>query len=406
MGMAGAVTAATNDTTANFYNPAALTTSTTIQIDTGYMLTSTTLTLNDKDVGVDEGSGLQVGIKIPGKIGPVRLAFGLGLHLPQERLSRVRALPQYQPRWVMYDNRPQRLFLNVNLAISPLPWLHIGGGINFLTHTRGSVDLTGLLFVDDVERSTLPTSIDVTFSTFRYPSVGLLIAPNDNWSIGLCYREEVAVELDLGATVDGAIVLGGALLPGHFGLRSYNHNLFTPRQLWLGTTWRPLSSMLLSADLGWLNWSAFPSPTANVTLELAIENFPTEGLLPPPTDVIEPNFSDIFSVRVGLEQTVNLAAMITMDFRMGYAFEPSPAPDQPAGTNYVDTSKHTIAAGLGVSFADWSPWVAQPLSIDVGAQLIVLPKRQYLKSDPTDLIGDYTASGTLVTGSVTARWQF
>lgn len=306
----------------------------------------------------------------------------------------------------MYDNRPQRLFLNVNLAIRPLPWLHIGGGINFLTHTRGSVDLTGLLYTDDVDRSTLPTSIDVTFSTFRYPSVGILIAPSERWSVGLCYREEVAVELDLAANVDGAIVLAGVLLPGYFGLRSYNHNLFTPRQLWVGTTWRPTNALMLTADIGWLNWSAFPSPTADVQLNLEIENFPTEGLLPPPTDVIEPGFSDIAAIRLGGEWTVNLGPTMGLDIRMGYGFEPTPVPEQPGTTNYVDTDKHTIGFGLGLVIQQWSPWVAPPLAIDVGAQVIVLPERAYQKSDPTDLIGDYSARGVLFNSSVTARWQF
>ena len=406
MGLAGAMTAAVDDTTANFYNPAALTRGRALELDTGYLLTETRLRLNGEDLGVDEGSGLQVGAKVPGEIGPVGVAFGFALFLPKDRVSRVRALPQYQPRFVIWDNHPQRIYIDVNLAVRPVPWLHLGGGVAFLTNTGGTLDLQGIVRVPNSDDSTLSTAVNVDFKTVRYPSAGVLVAPPEgSWSVGLAWREEVNVELDLGARVQGALAIP-ALLPGSFELTSFNTNLFTPRQIWLGATWRPLQSLLLSADLGWLDWSGFPAPTATVTLKLDIEGFPTEGLLPPTTEVIAPDFHDVVSVKAGVEWTARLGAHVELAARAGYAFEPSPAPDQPGATNYIDTAKHTIAAGLGVTLIDWNPWVAEPLSIDLGAQAIVLPSRDYRKADPADLIGDYSAEGELFTFSSTARWRF
>ena len=55
---------------------------------------------------------------------------------PDDRLARVRALAQDQPRWELYDNRNQRLWFGVNLAISPTPWLQLGGGITLMAATH------------------------------------------------------------------------------------------------------------------------------------------------------------------------------------------------------------------------------------------------------------------------------
>jgi long-chain fatty acid transport protein len=406
VGMAGAMTAAVDDTTANFYNPAALTRNSVLQIDTGYLLTHTRLRLNDQDLGVDESSGMQAGVTIPGKIRGVNLAFGMGFFIPQTRLSRVRALPQHQPRFVLYDNRPQRLFVTCNLAIQPLPWLHIGAGVNFLVHTIGTVNLEGLIFLNEVSRSTLPTSVAVDFVTVRYPSFGILITPNGQWSLGLSFRDQVSVVLDLGAHVEGALVLGQSLIPGAFQLSSLNNNLFSPRQLWLGATFRPFANLLLSLDGGWLQWSNFPSPTARVDIELDIANFPTDGLIPPTVDVVEPEFDDIFSARFGLEWTLALGPTVDLLLRTGYAFEPTPAPDQPAGTNYVDSHKHIVSAGVGLEWRNWSPHVAAPVSIDVGAQWIRLNQREYLKTSAADIVGDYRADGSLISIAGTIRWRF
>ena len=405
IGLAGAMTAAVDDTTANYYNPAALTRRAELQLDTGYLLTNTRLRLNGADVGVDEGTGFQFGVIVPGEIGPVRVAMGLGLFLPENRISRVRALPQQQPRFVYFDNRPQRIVINTNVAIRPLPWLHLGAGITFLTETRGVLDLEGLVFLTDVEKSALQSRVAVDFETIRYPSFGILVEPESRrWSVGATYREQVAVQLDLGARVAGAVVLGEALLDGAFQIDSLNHNLYSPRQLWLGGTFRPIDALLVTMDVGWLGWSTFPPPTAQVTTELEIEALDLD--LPSPTAVIEPEFHDIFAIRLGVEGSVRLGGTVVLDFRAGYAYEPSPAPDQPGGTNYVDADKHTIAYGIGVTFHEWSPWVKAPVSIDFGGQTVVLEERKYLKSDPADLVGDYSASGELFSLSGTVRWRF
>src|SRR5205085_8348186 len=101
------------------------------------------LETNGADNAVDPVKGINAGIVAPGRFLSIPFAFGIAVHLPDDRISRVRALRQEQPRWELYDNRNQRLFLAANVAIEPFERLQIGGGVSFMSSTSGSLDITG-----------------------------------------------------------------------------------------------------------------------------------------------------------------------------------------------------------------------------------------------------------------------
>jgi len=131
--MGGAVTADVEDFTANYYNPAGLARAGAARIGIGYFGAFHELQLNDLDSNVDPVRGLVIGLVVPGQIEDVRFAFGLGVHLNDDYVSRTRSLPSRRPRWEFYDNRGRRTFLAAHLAIRPVPWLTIGGGLAFLS---------------------------------------------------------------------------------------------------------------------------------------------------------------------------------------------------------------------------------------------------------------------------------
>lgn len=406
MGMANAYTALAADPSASYYNPAGLAMTDRVQIDAGYLLTSPTLRMNGIDQEVDSSSGLMAGILIPGDVGPVRLAFGMAVFLPDARVSRVRALPQFQPRFVMLDNRPQRLFISANAAIMPYPGLSVGGGVTFVTDTHGGVKIDGALY-PEAERAVLATAVDVDFRTVRYPEAGVTWAPIPALRIGAVYRGEVKVELDISASISGEIreLLGAKPVSGTFDVTSFNTNLFSPQQVFFGLGWEVTPGTLLALDFGWLDWSAFPSDTATVTIDFALEVIDTAGLVPPSVAPVDPEFSDIFTIRVGAEQTLEALPWLDVALRAGYAFEPTPVPDQPGETNYVDTDKHLFTIGAGLGFLD--PLAAsapRPIQVDLGFQYFHYVPRTILKASPADLIGDYTADGHVWSFSAGARF--
>src|SRR5262245_50967075 len=91
--MGSAVSAASEDASANYYNPAGLVRGRDLRIDIGYRYAKPQARINGQDLGVDASSGFALGLAAPGHIGPFRFAFGVALWLPDARLTRLRSLP-------------------------------------------------------------------------------------------------------------------------------------------------------------------------------------------------------------------------------------------------------------------------------------------------------------------------
>ncbi len=84
-----------------------------------------TLSMNGADSKVDPVKGINGGIVAPGHIRSSSF-LGVGVHLPDERPSRVRALAE-QPR-ELRQSKPALVPCR-RLAIEPFSWLAIGGGL-------------------------------------------------------------------------------------------------------------------------------------------------------------------------------------------------------------------------------------------------------------------------------------
>ena len=407
MGMGNAQTAVADDVSANHYNPAGLALAESLRIDVGYLHTFSRMTLNEGDLDLDENPGVQAGLVIPGSIGDIRLAFGLGFHLPNSRLSRIRALPESQPRFVLMDNRTQHVSINANIAIQPFEGLTLGAGLTFLTDTTGTVALTGTL-TPDPDEGDLANAVDVTFETARFPALGIHWEATDRLSLGLTWRSQMAVTLDIGADIEADIVelLGPRPLAGSVSVHSFNTNFFKPHQVFLGAAFSPAPGTLLALDVGWMHWSAFPTPTAAVAIDFSLETYDTEGLIPAPTLPEDPHFEDTFAIRAGLEQGLSLGSSVDLIVRGGYAFEPSPAPDQPGVTNYVDLDRHLFSAGLAAGLFENPTGGERPVQVDLALQYTLHAQREYRKDSPADPIGDYVADGEVWALMATTRFLF
>ncbi len=406
IGLGGAATASVDDFSANYYNPAALARLDGLRLELGYIAVKPSLSINGGDLGVDEPAGFQGGMTLPGKLLGRRLAFSVGIYLPDSRITRVRALPQRQPRFALYDNRPQRLVITASGSVEVLDDLFLGFGLTFLSDTAGQVDIDGIVSASDVGDTELLSAINVALPAVRYPSFGLLYAPGP-WRFGLTWREEFSLSIDLAVAVRGDVVFGDQQTviaeDGSFSVRSVNTNLFSPRQIALGGAYEA-ERWMVSADLTWLQWSQFPTPTSTVTVNLDVPGLPLE--IPPSAVPEDPNFRDILVPRVGAEWVAVDGEQVGVTLRGGYFYEPTPAPDQRGATNFVDNDKHGLSAGLGLRFSDWTEIFPRPIVLDLAVQYIVMPQRVYQKDDPADPVGDYTAQGHLLGGALTCRFLF
>ncbi len=406
--MGGAEVAGADDTSANYYNPALLARSSDIRIDVGYQLAVPRLTIDGRATDVDASRGLALGLAVPGRLLGARLAVGAGLFLPDQQITRTRTLASERPRFVAYDNRPQRLFLGANLAIELPHGVALGVGIAYMSSTQGSVELDGLVAIPDPEDSDLALAIDVDLKTIRYPQAGIAWQLLPWLTVAASYRGGFKLVLDQRFIIKGDVGAPGQppLVPdGYLNLRSRAQDLFQPAQLTVGATAQLTPRLEVAFDLAWHRWSAFENPAAHIDLDLDLGTFNDLVDIPPQDPLPAPHFHDIAVSRLGAEYLVR-GGRRPWWVRGGYVYEPSPAPAQRGATNLIDNTKHTVSAGLGTELPGIGGIVLLPVSIDLAVAVTMLPDREHQKWIAADPIGDYRSAGTVVVASLGSRWRF
>jgi long-chain fatty acid transport protein len=397
--MASACAADVRDFSASYYNPAGLALARRLDASVGYFYADHGLSMNGRRNAVDPVRGLVGGIVAPGAILGVPFAFGVALHLPDDRLSRVRALPQEVPRWELYDNRNQRLFLAANLAVSPWRWLQIGGGLSFMSSTDGRLDITGGANLFDPTSSQLRHEVDASLGAVRYPQLGARVELSEEVAFAVVYRGEFKLDLDLRARLYGDV---SALTTAYYALRAVSVSAYLPQQLVWATSYRFGPRVKANVDLTWMNYRRYVSPVANLDVVLDIPPPPggwPAGITPPttpaPTKVAPLDVADRVVPHVGVEVRVLEGKRVSIDVRGGWEFMKSPFAEQTGVTNFVDRDRHMFSSGVGF---EWRPpWEFMPrsLRLDVHGQVHWLVDGTTRKADPSSYVGDYTAGGTI-----------
>ncbi len=401
--MGGAQAADVADFSANYYNPAGLARAQGVELSLGYMRADQFLYVNGSNSGVDPVKGLVGGVVVPGRLFRVPFAFGAALFLPDDFLSRVVALPQDQPRWELYDNRNQLLYVAANLAVSPFSWLQIGGGISFMAATSGSLAISGSAAVLQPAGSELRHEVDADLTAIRYPQVGARIELSKHVALALVYRGQFSQELDLHAILSGGITLlpmGKLLTTAYYDLVTDSVSAFQPQQGVLGTSWEVTPDVRVNVDLTYVNWSAYVPPVAALDVKLNIPppsfGWPL-GITPPTTPgatpVIPINMHDTVVPHLGVELRVADQARWQGFVRGGYEYDRSPIPEQTGETNYIDRDRHVFSFGLGLRLIHLPSVLPGDVRFDGHAQLSELFPGVTMKANPADFVGDYVAGG-------------
>lgn len=411
--LAGAVTADVSDFSANYYNPGGLVRAEGTDISIGYMSASHEFELNGYDSKIDPVRGLVGGVVAPGSLFDLPFAFGLGVHLSDDRVSRARTIKQQEARWVLYENRAQLLYLSTNLAFEPVEGFGLGGGVTFLAATRGAFQIRGVAQLPSgettVHDSQLQHEVDADLTAIRYPQAGAWWEVAETLTLGLAYRGESKIDLEIGADLEGAVSLGGLEIPALYELVSETINAFIPQQIAFGVSVAPSETLHINVDVAWVNWAAYQSPVSRSTTVLEVD-VPASLLdLPenvPASDPLDPNFEDRFVPRIGIEWIARPSPSVDLPLRGGYSYELSPVPEQSELTNYVDTDRHIFTAGVGVVWKQPGEILPGNLRIDGNIGYSLLPRRITLKENAADFVGDYNANGEILLLGITTSLGF
>ena len=401
--MGGAVAADVSDFSAGYYNPAGLAKARGFELSIGYFRADHFLSMNGMNSGVDPVKGIVGGAVVPGKVYGLPFAIGVGLNLPDDRLTRVRALAQNQPRWELYDNRNQRLWFGVNAAISPFPWLQIGGGVTFMAATLATLDITGHLDLTVPTDSYLRHQVLADLKSVTYPDFGARVEVTKNLAFALVYRGQFGLDLNVAAHVKAGIGAGpyGDITTLALGLQTDTIDSFLPQQVVLGGSWKLTDDLRTNLDVTWVNWGAYVPPVTRIETQLSVPLPPGTQLpggvpaptTPAPTVVTPVSIHDTFVPHLGVEWRALARPTWEGFVRGGYEYDRSPLGAQAGTTNYVDRDRHAVSAGLGLRLIAPGKILPGDVRFDVHGQLSVLATATTTKNDPSDLVGDYTAGG-------------
>ena len=409
--MGSAYAAVADDTAAGYYNPAGLARSTDLRIDLGYQLARPVLNVSGQPQDLMDSRGLTVGILLPGRLLGLRFAFGVTLFLPDQQATRIRVLSFDRPRLQLYENRAQRMFFAANLALHIYRGLYIGGGLTFMSRSKGVVYLRGRVALSDPEESALESSVDVNLLAIRYPQVGLLFEATRNLSFALVYRHKFLLELEQGFNINGDVADAGKdplIKDARFNEVAYSVDLFQPWQIIAGVAAR-FASVLVSFDLTYSRWSEQPPPAARITLEVDVGRFNDLVKLAPSRPYPDPGFFDTLMPAVGVEwRALQNAASgrLAVDLRGGYRYEPSPVPEQDGESSFGDSDRHIISLGLGFELSRLTQVLQKPIAIDLFGAFTHVPLRRFRKLDPRSLVGDFTVGGQVWQVGGQLRWRF
>ncbi len=403
--MAGAQVADANDYTAVFYNPAMLALRKDINFGFGFSWhraatdvrrTAGNAELDCKYCTPPDSAGFNLGLIFPlgGKV-KNRVALGLGVYLPSQRLLRTQAADPNRPFWYLYNSSPERIVLNAAAGVRILDNLTLGLGVQALANLVGQ---GATMQVDLFSKTVTQREIDSTLATRTGPVAGLYFAPVPSVRLGASFRWEMALLYEIPATVDLQGI--GSLA---FTVSGTSH--YTPHTFTLGGAWDVSPDVTVALDGEYAMWSQAPSPYVNLVIDLSGDTLNALGLanaLDINSPQGSPGFADTLTGRLGVEY--RLAP--NFEVRAGAYYRPTPVPKQDVPfTNILDADAVGLNGGIGFSFADPLEIFEAPVQIDLTAQGTFLLAREAVK-ESTDTVPSYGYSGTVYGLNAAVRYDF
>jgi long-chain fatty acid transport protein len=402
LGLGGAMTSIGDDLSASFYNPAALLGHRKAEFGIGFADTISGLNIDRANAAsaisssaVDPAPRFELGLIFPlgGNLLKDRVVIGIGGGHPVGSLITVQTVDQSHPQFYMYQSKPQRFALNFAIGVKIFDGLSIGGGAQVTAEQIGKVAFS----LDLASRSFTSRDITVDLNTVLEPMAGILIEPASGIRIGLSWRKESQLyyaqptSLNLGDL--------GSLNLDVQGLAQYWPHVFSG-----AISAQITPSLLIAVQADYYLWSHAPNDQVQVSVTPGGAVLTTLGLgsiLTVTSNDAKMGFANILIPHLAVEYKA--ADWLTL--RTGGYIRPPVTPDQTGVTNYLDNFTECIGAGATFRFTDPLEIFTDPVSLDLGGQLLIANSRESVKqaADPT---GSYTYGGVLYSFAAMLRYLY
>ena len=370
---------------AAFTNPAMLYAPGT-RVSIGYGHGFTHLKLNGRPTGLRDIAGTDLAVQLGGNLGKgFQLGAGLALHLPDRSLGRIAFYPGTEPQFVRFEPSPQRLTADMAVAIR---YGAVSLGAGAWTFVDAAGDGVTFKLAQDGNGAYTDGKADIAMPYHLSPIAAAAVDLGAA-SLALRYRGGQSVDLDLSTLADVAVT--GNPLNGTTRVRVEGSNGYVPPVIDFGARYTLARWLKAYAALELALWARAPSASARLQMDMGLGLEP--GLLD--THFTEPRLRNTLSPRLGVEWLPMRTD--ALGIRAGYLLSPSPVPRQTGFSSQADSTIHGVALGAGYDLG--RHWGVS-LRVDAAAMLMWLPERTFQK--PSELLpfSRYTASGTIIHGSL------
>jgi long-chain fatty acid transport protein len=407
--LAGAGTATAEDAAAVFENPSALALAPDTELSFGFASEGYSYEDNGSRAPLARVDTFEFGLVVPGAIRELPFAFGFALALPNGRLSRIRTVAPANSYWPVEQGGAEMVDLGAAIALRPWKPLLLGAGLGYVASLHGAFHITGTAVAVDQfgseYGSDLNHAVHADLSSSRYPLLGASLVLSDALDLALAFRGASSVEQEIEGVLDGTLVAGQLELPIVYSFRASTTVAYSPAELALGVSYRPRPRSLVALDLAFQAWGGYETPYSNTSSELVADLPPDTGImLPPPTVGSEPppaGLENRLVPRLAFEQRFDPAPSLHLAGRLGYAFEPSPVPEDQTATLFLDVDRHEFSLGGGLELS--GPGVPiQKLALDAFLAFALGVPRTITAPDGTA----HRAEGGSLAGGATLRLVF
>lgn len=355
---------------AAFLNPAALGQTSRLSISAGYGVES--CWLYGQRAGEAEhrfstaplgSSALGFTLPLPVLARPVVLGFA---SLVPGNSVATAALPlAEEPQFPLLLSRQNATDFALALGVQPWDWLALGVGV------RALASLTGSAEVERGRRST-STRVSDTLEPVLAPSAGVSAFLGKQSTLAFVARAALRADFDIRLS---AVDLGATQLPP-LNLSGVAH--YDPLTLTLEYAQRVGS---FTGLLGAVYQRYRAAPTLLPSTVSCPATRPDCAAL----DAEAPGLHDTVDLHVAATLALPLTHVASAMLRAGYAFIPSPVPEQTGDANLLDNSRHRLALGYALSLSEPAP----PITLDTAVTLDALVPRTSHKGPnvPSDNAG-------------------
>ena len=329
------MTAAADDASAVFYNPAGIT-----QLKGIHTMFGATF-INPNYNVVTEGTptgNQETGLKSYWHTIPHayytqqfsdRIWFGLGA------FSRFGLETEYPENWAgrysSYHGHVQSIEINPNVAYKINSALSVAGGLNITYFNFNHYQRKIPTALGDVDASLEADAWGWGFNLAAH------YKPVDWFSAGISYRSRVSQHLE----GDADFTVPNPAIAGLFPDTDINGNLRLPDMVFAGVNFKALKNLSIGGGVYWTNWSTYDK----------LQIFYDDGIGPAGTTESKTikHWEDTFRYMIGVEWN----ATSWMDVRASYTYDECPIPDRSIDYLLPDSDRHQFAFGLGFHKGPW-----------------------------------------------------